>query len=768
MHYRLILLLAVTCTSTANRVLSQGTPDLSAPAFTLPYQSYHIEIYPAFNNGSTPVYYYMPACVFLPNATVFSPRNTLPRSVTLKIRLWNEDYVNHIHTLLSQHTGSSNIQLRPVPFKWMRVVSIGNWPGSHIGPSWNSIAQFPQTVTFNIACTTAAACEQIERSLTNTERFAFNAHVTFGYRVPSVAEKNFTIHLASTSMLRAIKERFPDSENVFIQKADFYDLVRETVTKCLNSQLSGNELVTDDQVDDLVEEVAESFRRNVTSTEDFTDAMWQSTFWKETVHRPDLKAKNLEILFSNGKYWIQKATKGDNVSGEIGSALAELTPSSGYVRWTGDRFVLDSVDLYCVPLAALRRQQNFGNFAAAVTLRIADYVTSLHLPHRAYEEAASRTVKFVMPPLSADSNCTTNDRQSATHHYIASEKNITITWLVRNGDTWEALTGFTVHVTKTNSITGKLDARFFITSNQSGEISLILSQSTNFIFTFEATGYYPVTANNLQRNLINGAVATAGYIEPLVLISKQYSGSGIVKGTLSSVPGVKNTRSYESLADAVVEFRSGLDNVTGTPTISLRTFTDGAWQASLPTGYYTLTASKVGFINATMNIIVISGKTLTYDTAIPPMPKSGEIRILLRGKHEHHSGVLDMTLHVRGPLAGKSDRSHVYWNSLNSPDNLVSHDVNTYVYRSTVIKQQLPGAYRIIVQNYFKGASYPNAISGLANSRAVVEVYRDTGLWGQFFVPNRMRNAWNVVEINGNLITPLNEMKTVAAEQDLS
>ena len=275
----------------------------------------------------------------------------------------------------------------------------------------------------------------------------------------------------------------------------------------------------------------------------------------------------------------------------------------------------------------------------------------------------------------------------------------------------------------------------------------LLAQSGYSIKTTVA-GY--LTANYLDIEIDN--TNTIKYLETVQQVDEQYVGRGTISGRITgSIDGVGRS-------GLTINFRRGINTHNGSIVETTTTETDGYYSLSdLEAGSYTGEITGDGYQTSYITVTVIGGETKENQIGtINPILESGEIRIVLTWG----SAPYDLDSHLTGPIEN-SNRFHIFFGSrgymTSSPyANLDVDDVSSYGPETVTIREQKDGVYRYSVQNYSNRHS--NSSMALANSDAMVKVYKGEGLVAQFPVPNQEGTLWTVFEIEGSEIRAINSM----------
>jgi len=285
----------------------------------------------------------------------------------------------------------------------------------------------------------------------------------------------------------------------------------------------------------------------------------------------------------------------------------------------------------------------------------------------------------------------------------------------------------------------------------------LLAQSGYSIKTSIA-GY--LTANYLDIVIDN--TNTVQYLQTVQQVDEQYVGTGSISGRITgSIDGIGRS-------GLTINFRRGINTHTGDIIKTITTGTDGYYSLSdLEAGSYTGEITGNGYQTSYLIVTVIGGETNENQIGtINPILESGEIRIVLTWG----SSPYDLDSHLTGPIEDSNRRFHIYFGSkgymTSSPySNLDVDDTSSYGPETVTIREQKDGIYRYSVQNYSNKSS--NSSTALANSEAIVKVYKGEGLVAQFPVPNQEGTLWTVFEIEGNDIRAINNMSYHSGVHDI-
>jgi|YNPBryBLVA2012_1023415.scaffolds.fasta_scaffold07034_2 uncharacterized protein YfaP (DUF2135 family) len=298
-------------------------------------------------------------------------------------------------------------------------------------------------------------------------------------------------------------------------------------------------------------------------------------------------------------------------------------------------------------------------------------------------------------------------------------------------------------------------------TNSSGAYTVNVPAGTGYYAVFARTGYLTATYRN-----IDVPVNTTVYLQALAFLDDAHA------STPGSISGrVTNALTGNGLPGVSVSIRSGYNVTSGT--VIGTTTTDGAGDYSftgLTPGYYTIQISGTGYTTTWVSVIVIGGQTTPNQNAsVTPVLAAGQTRIVLTWGETPR----DLDSHITFPdLNNPGQRAHVYYSNKlyqyggTTYVELDVDDTSSYGPETTTIYVQTSGMYRFSVHDY-TNASY-NPSTALANSQAVVKVYQGSGLVATFNVPNQPGTLWRVFELNGSVITPVNQMLYESSASNIS
>ena len=281
-----------------------------------------------------------------------------------------------------------------------------------------------------------------------------------------------------------------------------------------------------------------------------------------------------------------------------------------------------------------------------------------------------------------------------------------------------------------------------------GSYTFVLPVGTGYTIRLARTGYLTATYNNVA---IVGGQTT--FLAQLLLIDSTAGAEGDASGII--------TDAFDGIAlpGATLNLRADVNTFSGTIIATTTTDALGAYAfAGLDAGYYTAEVSATGYIPTYLTLIVVGGQANGgQNFSIAPVGSGDLTRIVLTWGLNPS----DLDSHLTGPAAG-GGRFHVYFANrsevvgTDTYAELDVDDVTSYGPETISIVEQLAGTYRYSVHDFTNGGSTNS--SALANSGAVVRVYRGANLVATFNVPAGAGTLWTVFELTGTGIVPINTM----------
>jgi hypothetical protein len=297
-------------------------------------------------------------------------------------------------------------------------------------------------------------------------------------------------------------------------------------------------------------------------------------------------------------------------------------------------------------------------------------------------------------------------------------------------------------------------------TNAQGLFKLVLPEG-EYKLTASCEGYLPSLnyedVDNLERN----------YASRMTMIRTPESNAPAIAGV-----NVGDALTGEGVQSARVRFRRGYNNKSGAlvrtadgGALTERTDVNGRFQAKLPYGVYTAEVTMPGYTTAYINFFV--GESVSEQAvmtrAMTEILPAGETRITLEWGYMPP----DLDAHLTGSVSGTYERFHIFFpvkGTLIENAMLDRDDRRGNGFETTTIYKQNDGVYIYSVFDYSNGLDYSSAAMSASGAR--VSVYRGDRRVAVFDIPaNRRGNLWEVFRLEGDVITPVNN---VTAHQDLS
>lgn len=300
------------------------------------------------------------------------------------------------------------------------------------------------------------------------------------------------------------------------------------------------------------------------------------------------------------------------------------------------------------------------------------------------------------------------------------------------------------------------------TREQSPGVYVLALQEGTYTLQVSREGYLPATMQNVA--IVRGQKTI---LERHLILDKTIVGDGTIRGRLL------NAVSGAGVANVKLDIRQELYNATGAVVTTVTTDSEGRYSLNLPTGYYTATATREGYLPVVFNLYAIGGKVVDLgDRAMSPvLAATGDWRVVLTWG----ASPSDLDSHLTGPTAN-GNRFHVYFYNPSYQDTstnvlLDRDDTSSYGPETTTIKSTTPGLLKYSVHDY-SNRGYSG--SALSNSGAKVELYRGSSAQAlaTFYVPAGNGDLWTVFTIDTTnpqapKITPINTITTVGGSSSV-
>ena len=308
----------------------------------------------------------------------------------------------------------------------------------------------------------------------------------------------------------------------------------------------------------------------------------------------------------------------------------------------------------------------------------------------------------------------------------------------------QELEGATVKLYSGTNLTTPLST---IQTDENGKFSFNVSKG-NYTLVISADGYRTLTSNQTVGD------DEIKYTEHILLMDNNQSGMGSAGGIVS------NALDGKGLSDVTIKLRSNWNNTSG-EYIDFQTKTNSSGRYAIedvPVGYYTVEASRHGYVTGHTNIIVLSdAERNDFDFTITPTLNEDEIRIVLTWG----SSPSDLDSHLIGRTPSDGTFNVYYSDKVYRYDgvemaNLDVDDTSSYGPETITILENIYGTYTYAVHNYSNRSSSNS--TALSFSGAVVRVFVGSVQVAEYNVPtDQVGTYWTVFEIAGNgRILPIN------------
>jgi hypothetical protein len=269
----------------------------------------------------------------------------------------------------------------------------------------------------------------------------------------------------------------------------------------------------------------------------------------------------------------------------------------------------------------------------------------------------------------------------------------------------------------------------------------------SFTWTSSAPTIVSVSSSGLIRALASGQAMITAATENLTATT-----TITVPQAVGSVTGtVRHAQTNAPVANALVQLISpNAGQIVG----SAQSNAQGSYSMTAPAGTYRVTASGTDFIEDVAESVAIqAGQTTIHNIVLSPRMAAGSTRIVLTWDARPRDLDLWMT--------GRNDQGNLFTISYMNPGSSSSYPfahldidvVDGHGPETITIHQQFSGAYCVSVHNF-------SGETPLSSSGAQVRVYRDNRLAATYGVPNQSGTVWSVVRLQGDTLTPINQMSS--------
>lgn len=275
------------------------------------------------------------------------------------------------------------------------------------------------------------------------------------------------------------------------------------------------------------------------------------------------------------------------------------------------------------------------------------------------------------------------------------------------------------------------------TPNGNGNYSIELPANRYYV-TVDAEGYIPFKAYAVVKE------NQTEYMQTFLMVEGEETDVGSAQGMIT------NALNGTGLSDVTLDVRNGWNNEDDGEILTTVTTDDyGAYLVTLPIGNYTLCASKEGFVQTMVNIIVQKSNSGNQNGSMTPIISGDNYRIVLTWGENPR----DLDSHVVGTLTN-GNMFHVYYSYKSQYDgavevcNLDYDDTTSYGPETITLNATTGDPYYYYIFRYAGSGT-------VAASGAQVKVYQGENVVATFNVPTDLGSDdyWNVFAVvDGQLV----------------
>ena len=325
------------------------------------------------------------------------------------IQMWSREFQESIFNYIREHLDETidYESIDMLPMEKVRLYWNGApWPGVRLDDSWRINTKLRSVLRFQFICDTAQLCATLEETMkTNPEDFWF-LELQYSVSDDHSSRRRISVngqHMAQSRMWIQL-ENLPGTPggDRYLTSADVERLSSDVVNNVVASEETDVEYIPwDDQIS-LKDILLRQLNSDQVLSDEFSDQMWQSTFWREEWSRPDKIASTLNKIFTNDEnnswnfaYNGEEASVAASASLETSGLLRKLVGVRGSaefsvqkedllnkleqliteVQWNGDEFIVKSMVLSRINLSDLKQESTIA--ASNVQIKRVDVVKSI-------------------------------------------------------------------------------------------------------------------------------------------------------------------------------------------------------------------------------------------------------------------------------------------------------------------------------------------------------------------------------------------------------
>ena len=302
-------------------------------------------------------------------------------------------------------------------------------------------------------------------------------------------------------------------------------------------------------------------------------------------------------------------------------------------------------------------------------------------------------------------------------------------------------------------------------TNAEGKLTVNNVEPGQVVVEIKATGYKKYTS----REIINTRQTT--YMEAVLMVLREGETDPDGEFGVNVVSGNVTDAVTGNAIDASFVVRSGINADNNAEVICQGQSQNGEYSVTLPYGYYTITFSKDGYVNSSINVVVKLSSQTFKSVVLSPELSSVDENAALRIVLTWGEVPSDLDSHL---LSNDSSEYHIYFSDKDYYDdndehraNLDVDDISSYGPETITVYSVKHGEkFSYYVHDYTNRDRQDS--TELSNSGARVAVYSGDSLVAVFNTPIDVEgNLWHVFDYDpeNGTIMPINTYSKIGRDE---